>query len=106
MSFKLEMDPSSTQLLSQLIWNKTYGNPFYALNCFEILYRECLLSISGDDEWTWDESQILRNTDVSDNLASILESKVQSLSEQVRSILQMASFIGYEFPLTVLVTIV
>ena len=106
LSFKLEMDGSSTQSLSQLIWNKTSGNPFYALNFLEMLYRKHLLSISNNDEWTWDESQILRNTDVADNLASILESKVESLSEQVRSILQMASFIGHEFPLSVLVTIV
>jgi predicted ATPase len=106
LSFKLAMNSSSTESLSQLIWNKTNGNPFYALNFLEMLYRKNLLFISTDDEWTWDESQILRSTNVSDNLLSILESKVQSLSEQVRSILQMASFIGHEFPLSILVTIV
>jgi predicted ATPase len=106
LSFKLGMKCSSTESLSQLIWNKTNGNPFYALNFLDMLYGKNLLSMSNDDEWTWDESQILRSTNVSDNLVSILKSKIQNLSEQVRSILQMASFIGHEFPLSTLVMIV
>jgi predicted ATPase len=37
-SFKLGMDVSSTESLSQLIWNKTAGNPFISwICCTEIL---------------------------------------------------------------------
>jgi predicted ATPase len=104
--FRLGMDPSTTETLSQLVWNKTNGNPFYTLSFIDMLYRNCLLTKESSGTWTWNEAQILRNTDVSDNLASILESRLQSLSDQVLSILQMASFIGYEFPTSVLVTIV
>jgi predicted ATPase len=105
-SFKLGMDVICTESLSQLIWKKTSGNPFYALNFLDMLHRNSLIVHDINKTWIWDESQVLHMTNVADNLASILESKVQNLSEQVRSILQMASFIGYEFPSSILVTIV
>jgi predicted ATPase len=39
-------------------------------------------------------------------LAAILESRLQHLPEQVKTILQMASFIGHTFPVVILITIV
>jgi predicted ATPase len=105
-SLKLGMKSTSTESLSKLIWKKTSGNPLYALNFLEMLHRNSLITNDENNTWTWNESQVLHMTNVSDNLASILESKALKLSEQVRSILQMASFIGYEFPSSILVTIV
>jgi predicted ATPase len=102
----LEMDESETQSLSTLVWNKTDGNPFYALNFLDMLHSTRLLHKLMDGSWTWDKHQIVRKTNVSDNLAAILETKVRSLPEQVRSILQIASFIGHNFPTAALVTIV
>jgi predicted ATPase len=103
---KLEMDESETQSLSTLVWNKTDGNPFYTLHFIDMLHSAHLLSNRKDGSWIWDEHQIVRKTNVSDNLAAILETKVRSLPEQVRSILQIASFIGHDFPTLALVTIV
>jgi predicted ATPase len=105
-SITLEMESSSTMSLSQLIWKKTDGNPFYVLNFLETIHRRGLLSTACNGEWNWDESQIMQMTNVSQNLASILESRMQNLPEQVRTILQVASFIGHEFPSVVLITIV
>jgi predicted ATPase len=101
-SLKLGMEKSSTESLSQLIWKKTHGNPFYALNFLSMLHRNSLITNDMNNKWIWDASKVLHMTNVSDNIASILVSKVQSLS----AILQMASFVGYEFPSTILVTIV
>jgi predicted ATPase len=92
------MDVSSTESLSQLIWKKTAGNPLYVLNFLEMLHRISFITKKElDGTWIWDESHVLRMTNVSDNLASILESKIQGLSEIVRSILQMASLKGMSF---------
>jgi predicted ATPase len=102
----LDMDENETQSLSSLVWNKTDGNPFYALNFLDMLHSTHLLSKTKDGSWTWDEHRLVRKTNVSDNLTAILETKVRSLPEQVRSILQIASFIGHDFPTAVLVTIV
>jgi predicted ATPase len=68
--------------------------------------RTELLSRQQDGSWIWDEYQILLQTNVADNSAAILVTKVQNLPEEVRSILQIASFIGHDFPTDALVTIV
>jgi predicted ATPase len=105
-SVKLEMEATSTMPLSQLIWKKTNGNPFYALSFLEKIHRRGLLTAAKNGEWSWDESQIMQLTSVSENLAAILESRVQHLPEQIRTILQMASFIGHTFPVVILITII
>jgi predicted ATPase len=105
-SIKLGMVSSSTMSLSQVICKKTNGNPFFVLIFLETIHRRGLLSTACNGEWNWDESQIMQMTNVSQNLASILESRMQNLPEQVRTILQIASFIGHEFPSVVLITIV
>jgi predicted ATPase len=105
-SMKLGMDILSTQSLSHLVMKKTGGNPFFVLNFLEMLSKNSLLKNLHGTGWTWDQSEILRLTNVTDNLASILESKLQCLPEQIISILQIASFIGHVFSASILTKIV
>jgi predicted ATPase len=102
----LGIDGLLTQSLSTVLWNKTSGNPFHTFNFLHMLYRNGLLWRGNDDSWTWDEDRILRETNVTENLVDILASRMHDLPEQVRSILQIASFIGNDFPAAVLVLIV
>ncbi|KAI2493418.1 histidine kinase [Fragilaria crotonensis] len=95
-----------TQSLSTVLWNKTHGNPFHTFNFLHMLYRNGMLWRGNNGTWTWDEDRILRETNVTENLADILASRMHALPEQVRSILQIASFIGNDFPAAVLVLIV
>jgi predicted ATPase len=101
----LQLTENETQRLSFLIWNKTNGNPFFASNFLDMLYARDMLSQQIDGKWNWDENRILLRTNVADNLAQILEVKLQRLPNHARSILQMASFIGYEFSLDILTII-
>jgi predicted ATPase len=102
----LRIDALATRSLSMVLWNKTDGNPFHALNFLNMLYQNGMLCRESDGSWTWDEEQILRGTNVAENLADILASRIQDLPEQVLSILQIASFIGYDFLAAALVMIV
>jgi predicted ATPase len=95
-----------TQSLSTVLWNKTNGNPFHALHFLDMLHRNGMLCRGNDGSWTWDEDRILRETNVTVHLADILASRMRDLPEQVRSILQIASFIGNDFPAAALVMIV
>jgi predicted ATPase len=95
-----------TESLSMVLWNKTDGNPLFALNFLDMLYRNGLLSWENDGSWTWDEDRILRETNVTENLADVLATRIRDLPEQVRSMLQIASFIGNDFPAAALVMIV
>ena len=106
LSDTLEIDVLVTQSLSTLVWNKTNGNPFHTLCFLEMLVRDRMLSRESDGPWTWDEDQILQGTNVAENVAELLASRIQDLPEQVRSILQIASFIGHDFLAATLVQIV
>jgi predicted ATPase len=102
----LGIDGLRTESLSAVLWNKTDGNPFHTLNFLDMLYRHGMLWRGDDGSWSWDEDRILRETNVTENLADILASRMRDLPEQVRSILQIASFIGNDFPAAALVMIV
>ncbi|KAI2506906.1 histidine kinase [Fragilaria crotonensis] len=102
----LGIDHRRTESLSALLWSKTDGNPFHALNFLDMLHRRGMLWRENDGSWTWDEDRVLRETNVTENLADILASTMRDLPEQVRSILQIASFIGNDFPAAALVMIV
>jgi predicted ATPase len=102
----LGIDSALSQSLSTVIWNKTDGNPFHARSFLDMLCRSNLLCKGNDGSWTWDEDRILRETNVTENLADILATRMYDLPEQVRSILQIASFIGNDFPAAALVMIV
>ena len=102
----MNLHPDLSRPLSSLILNKTDGNPYHALNFLEMLHTTQLLTRNDAGQWDWSEEKILAHTDVSDNLAAILEAKILRLPEQVRSILQLASFIGHDFSTDVLVSIV
>jgi predicted ATPase len=104
-SLILQVERFVVESLGALIWSKTDGNPFYALTFLEMLYSSGMLTQLSDGRWVWDENQIWLQTDVTENLAKMLESKLQRLPDQLRSILQIASFIGHEFSIDVLTTI-
>jgi predicted ATPase len=104
-SAMLNMDRNQTQTLSSLVWNKTDGNPLYAFSFLDMLHSTGMLWQQIDGCWAWDEEKIMLQTNVSENLAQILENKLQGIPSQTRSILQIASFIGYEFSVEVLATI-
>jgi predicted ATPase len=99
------MDQSETHTLSSVIGDKTDGNPFYVHIFLDMLQTKCLLSQQIDGNWVWDETRIRLLTSASENLVKVLESKLQLIPIQVRSILQIASFIGHEFSVTVLTII-
>jgi predicted ATPase len=104
-SLILQMDDAQTQSLSSLVWSKTNGNPLHALSFLDMLHSTGMLSQQIDGCWTWDEKRIMLHTNVAENLARLLEYKLQGIPNQTRSILQIASFIGYEFSVEVLATI-
>ncbi|KAI2495113.1 hypothetical protein MHU86_19387 [Fragilaria crotonensis] len=102
----LGIDSLLTQSLSTVLWNKTDGNPFHALNFLDMLHRNGMLWRGNDGTWTWDTDRILRETNVTENLVDILALRMRDLPEQVRSIVQIASFVGNDFPADALVMIV
>ena len=88
--------------LSQIVYQKTNGNPFFS--------RQCLLTLSEtgaiyfDPEqhaWKYDLEKV-RNADISDNVLELMSGQIQRLPETVQDSLKAASCIGSRFSLQLL----
>lgn len=84
--------------LSQLVCKKTGGNPFFINQCMKNLYESRLLVLDTDAGWHWDLEEI-REVQVTDNVLTLLESKIELLPEQVKDTLKVCACVGGGFNL-------
>ncbi|KAI2505379.1 PhoQ sensor [Fragilaria crotonensis] len=82
---------NKTRELSELLWQKTAGNPFHILQLFESIQSDGLLKCSSENQWQFDIDKIRRQTQVSDSLADLLLHKVQRLSPFAQKTCMIAS---------------
>ena len=84
--------PGATSALSQLVHSKTNGNPFFVCQYLQTLVEKNLLEFSMSIfKWTWKLDRIKAETSVSDNVADMVYDRVQTLPEEVRFLLMIAS---------------
>ena len=85
--------------LATVILSKTAGNLSHVIQFLEKLSQEKLIFFSRErGEWSWDISAITAKTDVSDTVAELLVSHVQTQnSKEVNIMLAMAACLGYSF---------
>jgi PAS domain S-box-containing protein len=68
----LHMDPGSVESLTDLVFQKTQGNPFFAGQFLSKLYAEGLLQFNrAKNRWRWDREGI-RTQAISDNVAELM----------------------------------
>jgi PAS domain S-box-containing protein len=80
--------------LAQLIYEKTGGNPFFAIQFFTALAEEGLLRFDRDASgWTWDLDRI-RAKGYSDNVVELMVGKLRRLSDTTQAALQQLACIG------------
>jgi PAS domain S-box-containing protein len=93
----LKTDIGSIKVLASLIFEKTGGNPFFAIQFIKTLYRENLLTFNyALMRWTWDIEEI-RSKKYSDNVADLIATKIKSLNVELQNVLMLASCIGNKF---------
>lgn len=94
------------QLLAELVFNKTQGNPFFLTQLLKSLYSERLLVYQVDtDSWQWDiqEIQAVGITDY--NIVELIARNIRKLPPDTQKVLQLAACIGNEFNLDILATV-
>ncbi len=88
--------------LAELITFKTGGNPFFVSHFLTTLHQERLLTFDAPSRsWNWDIDMI-RTLAIADNVIDLLIKQFHHLSEETRSVLQMAACIGSRFDLRML----
>lgn len=85
--------------LSDLLYRKTLGNPFYVKTFLKALYEDGILAFDMvSKSWKWDSDRI-NTREITENVVDLLISKINLFSEETRNILQISSCIGNQFDL-------
>lgn len=93
--------------LSELVFQRSNGNPFHCLQFLEMTVTEKLISYDDKIEaWEFDVEDIQKETMVSETLATILFRKVQRLPPPVQETLKVAALLGFRFSKDILVEVV
>ncbi|MBN1847027.1 MAG: AAA family ATPase [Deltaproteobacteria bacterium] len=87
---------------SEVIKQKTDGNPFFIIQFLQALYREKILYFDQTaSRWRWTPSKA-RDMAVSDNVVNPMIKQLKNLPETTRYVMQVAACIGSEFELDIL----
>jgi PAS domain S-box-containing protein len=98
----LHQDVNTVRSLTELVLNKTEGNPFFVGELLRSLHSENLLSFNAEHlSWQWNINQI-QALNITDNVVELLLSKLRKLPEVTQRRLRLAACIGSEFDLETL----
>ncbi len=93
---------SIAQPLTQLIYQKTQGNPFFSTQFLKTLYEDGLIKFDLDKgNWQCDISEIKALT-LSDDVVEFIALKLQKLPTETQDVLKLAACIGNQFDLATL----
>lgn len=93
--------PRLSRSLSQVVFRKTYGNPYYVLEFFRSLILRDLVQFSlRERRWIWDHEKICEQN-ITDNVLHLLSNKLKSISESTQTALKCASCFGMAIDKTI-----
>jgi predicted ATPase len=99
----LSSDLATTLELAEVVLRKTHGNPHFVVQFLGMLQHKALLVFSiAETRWNWSVDRILGETEISDNLVSVITMQMESLPLQVRRLLSLAACLGFLFDLDLL----
>jgi predicted ATPase/signal transduction histidine kinase len=95
----------TTLPLSQLVFDKTKGNPFFFNQMLTSFHERNFVWFDAKAEaWTWDIKQI-KAENISDNVVQFMTEKILMLSRATQDTLRLAACVGNTFELKTLKTV-
>ncbi|MBU7582622.1 MAG: AAA family ATPase [Nostoc sp. TH1S01] len=92
--------------LTELIFNKTGGNPFFLTQLLQVLYQEYLLVFDfNSQQWQWNLEKIQAIGITDKNVVELVASRLERLPQVTQEILKLAACVGDRFSLDVLTII-
>jgi predicted ATPase len=86
--------PRICKPLSGIVFQKTKGSPFFVLEFIESLRARGLLQYNFHQKrWVWN-MDIIRGEEITDNVLHLLSSKMNGLSDDVRTLLKVMACFG------------
>ena len=98
----LSCTPDIARSLTELIYQKTKGNPFFTTQFLKGLYEDNIIVFNASLGY-W-ECDLIQVTDASltDDVVQFMTARLQKLPEPTQDVLQLAAFIGNQFDLDTL----
>lgn len=91
--------------LTQLVFSKTQGNPFFIHQVLKMLHEDKLIFFDFDAGcWQWDIGQI-QALSLSENIVEFMTIQLNKLPGKTQKTIKIAACIGYEFELNALATV-
>ena len=88
--------------LTQLVYRKTQGNPFFATQFLKALHQDRLIQFNREAGcWQCDITQVNQHT-LTDDVVEFIAIQLRRLSESTQQVLQLAACIGNQFDLVTL----
>ncbi|MEH2412364.1 trifunctional serine/threonine-protein kinase/ATP-binding protein/sensor histidine kinase [Nostoc sp.] len=92
----------TTEKLTQLVYQKTKGNPFFSTQFFKALHQDQLIKFDLDSEtWQCDIAQ-LKVLALTDDVVDFMVLRLRKLPEPTQDVLKLAACIGNQFDLATL----
>lgn len=102
LSDTLRRDPSEINELSNLVFRKTAGNPFFVLQFLKMVHESSGIFFDPKKHrWSWDIS-LIGALGITDNVVVLLTNKITNLDTGIIDALQIGSCIGNRFNLALL----
>jgi predicted ATPase/signal transduction histidine kinase len=98
----LKSKPEDIQDLSDLVYEKTAGNPFFAIQFLKSMYQDGLLQF--DPEllcWKWNQNKT-KEKNYTDNVIDLLVNKIKRLDPVTQYMLAIGACVGNTFPVKIL----
>ena len=93
--------PRISEPLSDIVFQKTKGNPFFVLQFLQLLLDGKILEYGAcQQRWTWDEDRV-SSMDVMGNVVSLLSSEMTRLAKNIQMTLKVTSCFGIKIKQTI-----
>ena len=97
------LDTQRLDVLAELLFSKTQGNPFFATQLLKTLYAEKLLLYQvATNTWQWDIKEIQAIGIADGNVVELIARNISKLPPDTQKVLKLAACLGNQFNLNVL----
>ena len=92
----------TTEILTQLVYQKTQGNPFFSTQFFKALHQDQLIKFDvNSGSWQCDIAQ-MKALALTDDVVDFMVLQLRKLPESTQNVLKLAACIGNQFDLATL----
>jgi predicted ATPase/signal transduction histidine kinase len=99
----LEQPASVLKHLTDVIYKKARGNPFFTIQLMDTLWQTDLL-ICNENGWQWDIEKI-SDSDITDNVVDLVTRRISLLPESAKLFLVVCSAVGSRFLFSTIVNV-